>query len=259
MIDPFEVVGERVRHWAEINNPKDGKGTYVPSKSKMRIQTQELVFGEVLPGAIIPRGVYHTDWENNTSVQNVQTFLVEETTTDTYTWSLTAGLKVSSKFTAKIPFGSGTENTVEMSTSVTETETQSTARRWSYSTQVFVPPHCKLVSSFIVNEAQYHVPFTAKVTVRGYVYIKFSNGKYFGKEIDVLIKDLGWSPSTFMVHTTGELDAVVGESFTVRTDEYALDGTQRAMGEVLDRGYWVEGRAISAPGLGLLETELETR
>lgn len=254
MIDPFAVVGDRVRYWTEINNPNAGKGTYIPSKSKMRIQSQALIFGEVLPGEITPNSIYRASWENNTSVQNTQTFTVSETTTDTYTWSLTAGMKVSTSFSAEVPFVGGIDNSIEMSTSTTETQTQSTARTWSYATQIFVPPHSKIVSSFIVNEATYNVPFTAKVTVRGLVYIQFPNNRYFAEEIDVLINEAGWAPSTFNVNTTGTLEGVVGESFTVRTDEYALDGTQREMGKVVDRGFWSGDQLVSAPARAELET-----
>jgi len=134
-----------------------------------------------------------------------------------------------------------------MAIRVTETQTPSTTRTWSYTTQVFVPPRSRVVSSFIVNGATYNVPFTAVVTVRGLVYITFSNNTYYAKEIDFLIEEAGWAPSTFRVNTTGTLDGVVGESFTARTDEYELDGTERVMGEVVDRGFWSEGQLVSAP------------
>jgi hypothetical protein len=254
MIDPFAVVGERVRYWSEINNPKDGKGTYVPSKSSMRIHQQDIIFGEVLPGEITPDSVYHASWENNTSVQGTQNFTVNESTTDSFTWTVKEGLEVSTKFQAKIPFVGSAESSIEMSLESTQSETHTTTKGWIYATQVLVPPRSKVVSSFIVNQAKYDVSFTARVVVRGKVHIKFQSGRFFEQEIDVLINDAGWSESTFKVHTTGMMEGVVGESFTVRTDEYALDGTPVALTNVVDRGFWADGKIVSVPALALLQS-----
>ncbi|NIZ08493.1 ETX/MTX2 family pore-forming toxin [Pseudooceanicola sp. HF7] len=246
-IDPFEVVGERVRYWAEINNPKNGKGSYIASKSKMYIDSQSATFGAVVPVDVTPNNVYHTTWENNTSVQNTQTFVVEETTSDTYSWSMTAGLSVSSSFEVKVPFVGGTETTIEMNTSTTQSESSTQTRKWSYSTQVHVPPYSRLVSSFIVNEAAYDAPFTGKAVVRGKVYISFENGHVFHADIDDLITQLGWSRSTFEVYTSGVMTGLIGENFIVRTDEYDLDGTLRHTGDVIARGYHTGEAVVTAP------------
>lgn len=239
MADPFQIVGDRVARAVEKNNPKDGKHYYNASKSKLYIREQDLVFGEVVPGAINPLTLKRSEFINNSTVQNSQAFTVEETTTESYTWSMTNALKVSTTFEAKVPFVGGTKNTIEINTSVTSSETQTESRKWSYASTIYVPPKRKIVTSFIVNEATYHVPFDARVVVRGTIYTNNKgNKKTFNRDIDYLINNLNWNPNTFKVKTDGIMDAIVGHDYRVLVDEYELDGTPVARNQVIARGTW---------------------
>ncbi|MGH1416535.1 MAG: ETX/MTX2 family pore-forming toxin [Pelagimonas sp.] len=252
MTSPYKTVGDRVARATEQNFPSQGKYEWVESKSDMYIEKQDLVFGDVFPGEINPITVARSEFINSTSAQHFQEFVVEETTTETYSWSVENALSVNTEFEADVPFVGGTKTSISLSTKSTSTQTETESRSWSYQSTIFVPPHRKIITSFIVNEATYRVPFKAMVTVRGRVYVRSpSANRYVNEQISDLINKLGWHPTTFDVSTNGTMDAVVGQNFIVTADEYELDGTLVAKGRIIARGSWDEN--------GLVVREFQTQ
>lgn len=216
--DPIKTVAEHVRHYTEVNNPKDGKAKYVASKSKLHVEVS-MKYGEIKPSELIPKVVDKSEWINNSSVQDTQVFTVDKTTTDSFTWTIKEGIKVGAKFDAKIPFVGDAEASVEINLEATQAGTHSEQKKWSYSANIPVPPHKKIITEFLVNEATYSIPFTAVAKVRGTIFIQFDK-KECKYTIDELIIDDGWTPSGFEVKTTGTLAAVMGEYFVVKVNEF---------------------------------------
>jgi Clostridium epsilon toxin ETX/Bacillus mosquitocidal toxin MTX2 len=260
-IDPIDVVGQRVKYWSEINNPTDGPGTFEPGRSSLRVEYVDIAYGQALPLSIDPTQVDSAQWENNSSVQNSQVFTVDKTTTDSFTWTMKEGLKTGAKFGAKLPFVGQAQTTVELNLEATQSGTQSTARRWSYSATVPVAPHKRVVTSFIVNEAKYSIPFTATARVRGRVYIRFAKGgRYFQREISEMIEKSGWNPGTFEVQTSGTLTGTQGQTFVVRVDENDLAAARSFsvspdQSFVLDSGMLRDGRTVSTHAEDAVQAE----
>ena len=223
MVDVIQVVGERIAYWSEINNPADGKGVFDRDRSDLRVEFKDIQYGEIHPIGYKPLTLQASTFENGTSTPDTQTFAVTKTTTSSFTYKFTESLAITLKATVKLPLLGETGLEPTLSFESTQAQTTSAEQSWSYSTEISVAPHKKVTTSFIVHEAQYHVPFTATVQVRGRVYIAFrATHKHFESEISDLI-EFQWDPRTFEYNLTGIFDATHGNEYVVRVEESNLD------------------------------------
>jgi Clostridium epsilon toxin ETX/Bacillus mosquitocidal toxin MTX2 len=242
-LDPIAIVGDRIRFWNAHNFPGHGTGTFKLDKSHMVIASNEMTYGQVLPQTVTPEELDSAAWENNSSAQDSMTFTVNKSTTNSFSWSMKEGIKAGAKFKAKVPFVGESEITVELNLEATQAGTNTTAKSWTYSAQIPVPPHKRIKASFIVNQAKYSVPFTVVARVRGICYTEFDNINFL-QDINSLIKDYQWNTDTFDVQSTGTLDALFGQNFFVRVDETDLVGAGRRS-YVLDSGIMRDGKLVS--------------
>jgi Clostridium epsilon toxin ETX/Bacillus mosquitocidal toxin MTX2 len=220
-LDPVDVVGQRIVQSSQYNNPHDGPGEFARDRSSLAVQSIDMVYGPVQLVSVDPNAIYTFEWTNNGSVQDSQTLSVNKTTSKSFTWSMKEGLKISTKFKAKIPLVGESDTKVEVNLESTQSQTTTQAETWAYNGTVPVPPHKHVKVTFLVNEATYNAPFTASTTVRGNVYINFpQSNRYFQAEIQDLIDNLGWDPNLFIVHGTGTFDGIHGMNFAVNVDEH---------------------------------------
>lgn len=119
----------------------------------------------------IPLVVASADYFNGTSTTNTETFHNSKSTTASFQWSLTEGLKLGAKTAFEV--GSPVigdiqvEASIELSFSATETQTTSETQEWSWDTQVPIPPHSHVHLDAIVNNSIYNPKFTALIGLSG--------------------------------------------------------------------------------------------
>lgn len=179
-----------------------------------------------------PVGLQQSIFTNDTPVPDTQTFVVDKTTSDSFTWSVTEGLKISSKFKVGIPFVGDSETTVELSFSSTQGQTTSVTRHWGYSAQIPVPANSKIETTFSVLEGVIDTSFTAVFQVRGQMRINFdisqpgqpADWRTCGGDIADMIAH-GYcvsDPTKFQCHTSGQFKGVAATTYVVHTK--SVDG-----------------------------------
>lgn len=219
MPDPIDTVGDRIRYWCEINRPDLGKAQFSRKDSAMRVESKgEPQYGNAVPTSTQPVALETSSFDNETSLPDKQTFTVNKTTTETFSWSLKEGISVGLKFSAKIPLIGKSGVSVNVSFEATQTQTSTIEKTWAYSFDVNVPAKKKVETSFIVAESKYSIPFTMPVQVRGKYSVKFKDAEMAG-EISDLIDKYGWDAWTFDAVQEGTFNAVQGDSFTVKAVE----------------------------------------
>lgn len=223
MIDPIAIVGDRIRYWAEINNPQEGAGRFDTYWSTLRVGGfKELQYGNAYPASVDPVVLETAEFINGSSVANKQNFTVSKTTTETFSWSLKEAISTKVSGEAGIPFVAEGKVEVAISFEGTQSKTITETRTWSHSTDINIPPKKRIVTTFVVSQGKYLVPFRAKVPVRGKVWIQFASRKWWGAEIDALINDANWRPSTFDCEIEGTFDGVHGLDYRVKVEEFEL-------------------------------------
>lgn len=112
---------------------------------------------------------------NSTSIQQSETFSWSKSLTNTFTWSITEAIKITSKlsFSVGIPvIAEGKiEESVEISVSATETTTITGTTTWSISEPVIVPPNTKVECLSVVNQNTASLDFSATGEIVGYVAV----------------------------------------------------------------------------------------
>jgi hypothetical protein len=225
MQDPIEIIKKQIQ-----GSYPDNKFRF--DKFDVQLSLLSMLYDDLDVKGQHPIAVQRSIFTNETDVQDSQTFTVDKTTTDSFTWSLTEALKISTKFKVQIPFVGDSESSVELSFSSTQSQTTSVARHWGYSAQIPVPPHSQIETTFSVLEGKISTPFTARFQVRGYMKISFdisnpgqrSDWRYCEGEIADMIKS-GYcvsNPATFECGTTGNFSAVAATTYVVHTRR--LDG-----------------------------------
>ena len=141
---------------------------------------------------------------NNTAVQQSTSIGGSKTVTNTHSWSITTGLKVSLKTKAGVPLIGESEITVEGSFSFTTNSTETTTEVFSWQQPVLVPAKSEVVATVAVTKTRLEVPYKI---VGDYVY------------------DSGFrAPGS----EGGMFTGVNGHDLQVRIDQFNLDGTPAA-------------------------------
>jgi len=162
---------------------------------------------------------------NESSVEDEQTFNVDKTTSDSFSWSLTEGLEVGAEFQLNVPFIGDAKTTVKINFSSTQSQTTSVERHWGYSANIPVPAHSTIETTFSVLEGEINTSFTATFQIRGYIHIEFDISKP-GQSADwkkcegeiadmikfgVCVSD----PKTFECSTSGVFSGVAATTYVV--------------------------------------------
>ena len=173
-----------------------------------------------------------------------QTFTVDKTTSDSFTWSLTEGLEVGTEFEVKVSAVGDSKSSIKMNFSSTQSQTTSVERHWGYSARIPVPPHSKVKTTFSVLEGKVDTPFTATFQVRGYMKISFDvsdpgqkpDWRYCEGEISHMIKYgvCTSNPKTFECSTSGVFTGVAATTYVVHTEPIDGEAVEFARGEVWD-------------------------
>ncbi len=243
MQDPIQIIKKQIQ-----GSYPDNKFRF--DKFDVQLSLLSMLYDDLDVKNQHPVSLQRSVFTNDTNVQASQTFTVDKTTSDSFTWSVTEGLKISTKFKVQIPFVGDSENTMELSFSSTQSQTTSVSRHWGYSAQIPVPPHSKIETTFSILEGNINTRFTARFQVRGYMKISFDisnpgqrpDWRYCEGEIAKMIKD-GYcvsNPATFECGTPGMFSAVAATTYVVHTRH--VDGGEP---QEFDRGLtWGQPRQL---------------
>jgi|ERR1700733_10107326 hypothetical protein len=230
-MDAMQEVAKNAKWWSDTfgYNPYGrggyGDGVFRADRSKVRFEFIEIQYGVLRPFNVKPNSVQRSTFRNGGSMANKETFSVNKKTTNTFTYTFkeSTGIKTTTK--ANIPlFGSGKVE-VSLNFESTQAQTNSTEQSWVYATDINVAPRKRVVTSFVVNEEQYSVPFTAKVRARGHVYVEYPpryrvTKNYWEGELDDM-KDLYNAGREFWIFDIlGTFDATYGVTYDVKVDEF---------------------------------------
>jgi len=238
VIDPIPVIKKQIQ-----GSYPDNKFRF--DKFDVELSLYSLTYADLDVKNQRPVGIQRSVFTNNTGVQDTQTFTVDKTTSDSFSWSLTEGVKVSTKFKVKIPFVGDSETSVELNFSSTQTQTTSVTRHWGYQAQIPVPAYTKIETTFSVLEGDIDTEFWATFQARGFMKISFDisdpgqspDWRYCEGQIADMIRG-GWcvsNPKTFQCAARGRFQGVAATTYVVETK--VLEGAeQQAVPQEFARG-----------------------
>jgi hypothetical protein len=211
------------------------------AKFDVKVELRDMSYQNLNVGDQHPVSLQSSIFSNGTSVQDTQTFKVDKTTSDSFTWSITEGIEVGSEFEVKVPFIGDAKSSIKLNFSSTQSQTTSVERHWGYEAQIPVPPHSKVETTFSVLEGQIDTPFTATFQVRGYMKIEFDvsspgqkpDWRYCEGQIEDMIRG-GYcvsNPKTFECSTTGTFKGVAATTYVVETKNVDTGETLQTMRE----------------------------
>jgi hypothetical protein len=120
-----------------------------------------------------PRALVSREFRNDSNATIHSTFQQSEQNTDSFSWSITAGLKLgaSAKYKAGVPFIGQAEVTLsaELTVAAGKTNTVTHANTWSESVTLDIPAKNAIKASIMLNEAHVDTPFTATFLAQGQV------------------------------------------------------------------------------------------
>ncbi|MCD2441143.1 ETX/MTX2 family pore-forming toxin [Agromyces sp. SYSU K20354] len=143
---------------------------YVVNNDSVVVEMLEFTYDKV-EAAHTPHLIASSTFSNGTDAQATQTFSDSKSTTSSFKWSLQEGLKIGAKTTFKVgvPFVADgkVEASAELNVGSTQEWTTTVSQNWSYSAQVPVPPHTRVVASVIVTMAEYSPGWRMRLQVSG--------------------------------------------------------------------------------------------
>jgi len=126
---------------------------------------------------------FETIFNNNSQVQNQQSLVETETSTQAFTWSITEAISIGVEISATegVPaVASSTQKvTVTLSFSSTQSKTITNTQTWSVNTIVNIPAYSSIKADIVIGTQSYDINFTASVMLNGYVAI-WNNDKVNG-------------------------------------------------------------------------------
>ncbi len=228
---------------------KQIQGTYPDNKFRfdtfdVQLELKGLEYNDLDIKNQNPVSLQSSIFTNDTSVQDEQTFSVDKTTSDSFTWSLTEGIEVGAEFEVSIPFIGDAKTSVKLNFSSTQSQTTSVERHWGYSALIPVPPYSKVETTFSVLEGQINTPFTATFQIRGFIKISFdvsnpgekADWRYCEGEISQMLQG-GYcisNPATFECSTSGIFKGVAATTYIVHTKPIDGEALEFEKGETWD-------------------------
>lgn len=150
-----------------------------PSKDQFVIDTTgvryDLVdFAYETPNPVqTPHALASSTYVNDSDVQDSQLFSDTKTTTATFQWTVTAGIKFGAKESVKVSLPEvadvSAEVSWEISLGLSVAQVLTSTETWQWSTTINVPAKSRLTASVVLNEARYEPHFSARVVLAGSV------------------------------------------------------------------------------------------
>ena len=172
--------------WVKLHAEGWGMDKY--QQYKINVRYGKTVFGTQKP-LDTPGFVYNQTFTNDTSVEQSNTFTRKESTTATFTWSLTEGINTGHRVTGRIGLPLVAEVKDEASTEInfssTQSKTETITQTWSVSQPVRVPPQTKVDAVLDIEQKKYDIDFTSDIIIGGWVAIwnndkiSLGNGKHW--------------------------------------------------------------------------------
>lgn len=118
---------------------------------------------------------YELWYDNGTTLQQQNTFAETQSSTQTFTWSVTETLSVGVEISATegVPAvaSSSQKVSVNVSLSSTQAQTATQTQSWTVNTPINVPPDRSVKADMLINSQTYDIDFTASVLLAGRVAI----------------------------------------------------------------------------------------
>lgn len=122
---------------------------------------------------------YELWYDNNTTLQQAQTFQQTATYQQSFTWAITESLNIGLEFSSTVGLPdtaqSSTKVTVSLGLSSTQTTNHTSTQSWTETCPVNVPADSSVKCDLIIDTASYDINFTASVLLSGYVAIWFKD------------------------------------------------------------------------------------
>jgi len=176
-----------------------------------------------------------SSWDNNASTPGHMKFHVGKETTDSYSWSLTAGVTTTASVSSKLEFGvpefkGSIEATlsVETSLSVTHGSAYSEKHTWDDNFDQDVAPFTRLEKTVYAQQVTGHVPFKIESRAKGKALVTvafhFHGSRTHRLKIDLatLLQQSGTT-----VVSEGMITGLQGYKFYVVSKETALTDEER--------------------------------
>ncbi|HUK71787.1 MAG TPA: ETX/MTX2 family pore-forming toxin [Streptosporangiaceae bacterium] len=216
-----------------ISNYWNGAGyatpPYIVDNSGVSVSLLDFSYLPPPPAPAVPVVLLSTDYFNQTSVTDTETFQTSKSTTATFQWALTEGIKIGAKaaFEVDVPVigGAKVEVSTELNFSATETQTASETQTWTWNVTVPVPASSHIHLDAIVSTLIYKPNFTAHISLSGNseAYLP-DRSRAGGASIGYIVQgQTGFqvSPdlSSAVYTATGTFKGVLGIESTVKTQE----------------------------------------
>lgn len=225
--------------------PSDVTSVAFKALKSMSYTVPDLKFGKfVIEDAKDLKYLDGTVWDNNLPTEGSDDFDVNETTTDTFTWSVTAGISYGAKVGGKVDLGvpgvSGevsTELSVDTTVSATQGSARSYQRSWTKKIGATVPAYYHYEKRAYATQVRGHVPFsiTAKATGTVRIKIEFS---FHGKRTRTVETDLAKliGKKKTVLTQSGTISGIQGYDWYIETGGHALsDDEKHALPKLLSK------------------------
>lgn len=118
---------------------------------------------------------YELWYDNSTTLQQSNSFQETQTSTQTFTWSITEAMSIGIEVSATegVPnvASSSQKITVSLSLSSTQGATSTSQQTWQVNSPIQVPPSSSVKADMVISTQSYSVNFTAAVLLQGCVAI----------------------------------------------------------------------------------------
>lgn len=212
------------------------------SKYKINVEYKNVVYGTTQKDVARPGFTFEEWYHNGGSEPLIGRFTKTKSTSSSFTWSVTEGLKIGTEntFKAGIPgvVGGDLKFKTELSLSSTQAKTTTETETFTVENHIPVAPHTSVKAVFTIIEREVEVPWSSDVVIDGYVACWFEpkwNGHwlYFFPVDHLANNDFKQSGSTLRYRAKGSFKGVRGIETVLTTQECDYD--------ILEK----EGRCVS--------------
>lgn len=134
-----------------------------------------------------PDSLYSGSYSNDSSTQDTFVFKKAESTTASFTWSITEGLKAGAKTTVEVGIPKIADGKLqvyaELNVASTQGETKSKTQSWEVNTNIGVAPHTYVEAHMVVQVGLQNASFEIDVICGGYAKTSWNgpNGRVHGE------------------------------------------------------------------------------
>lgn len=183
----------------------------------------------------VPVKLDGTEWNNNADTPGQVNFKVNETTEDTYNWSMTAGVKTGLKVTAGIEYGlpenkgkMSVEASIEASVSTTSGTAHKKTRTWEKDVGQTVNPYTHFRMDVYGVQLKGYAPYTitSRVSGKALVRIKYSFHGDRNKTPEIDVRQL-LSQKDQRVSVEGQITGLQGYDWDIQSESHPLTAAEK--------------------------------